>query len=378
MQPDAGITIPFWQPLVESAEAQALVRAVLESNFLNDGPLTARWEALIARRCGARYAVATTSGTAALFLSLKACEIGPGDEVLVPDVTFIATANAVQLAGATPVLVDVDESTWTLCPCAAAAAVTARTKAMLPVHVSGRAAAMPALLALAQQRGLWVIEDAAEALGSRLDGRALGTWGHAGCFSFSPNKTITTGQGGVIVTDDDTVHDRLRALKDQGRRTRGTGGADHHPTLGFNFKFTDVQAAIGMAQWGRLDDRLQRLRDIYEYYRVHLSDVPMLQLPGFRLDRGECPQWVDARVEERKALAEHLREQGMHTRPFWFPLHTQGPYQQDSERFPVSARVSREALWLPSSLTLTDDDLERVCREIHAWASKGQVAGRSA
>ena len=219
-------SLPWWLPEVTGAE-EALLREVLESNYLNEGEFTERFERAVARRVGAKHAVATTSGTSALFLSLAAAGVGPGDEVLVPDVTFIATANAVSLAGAKPVLVDIDPHNLCMDPAAMEAAITARTKAVVPVHISGRAGHLPRLVAVARARGLALIEDAAEALGSSLLGTSLGTYGLAGCFSFSPNKTITTGQGGMVVTDDDALVIRLRELKDQGRPVRGTGVFRH-------------------------------------------------------------------------------------------------------------------------------------------------------
>ena len=192
-------TIPWWRPEVGVEERDALLK-VIDSNYLNDGDVTAEFEQRSAALLGARYAVATTSGTSAIFLALKSLNVGHGDEVIVPDVTFIATANAVTLTGATPILVDVDPETLMIDPRAVERAITPRTKAVVPVHVSGRAAALEPILAIASRRGVSVVEDAAEALLSKYQGRCLGTFGVAGCFSFSPNKTVTTGQGGLVVT----------------------------------------------------------------------------------------------------------------------------------------------------------------------------------
>jgi perosamine synthetase len=356
-------SIPWWMPQIGSAELPA-VRDVLESNYLNEGDVTAAFEGRIASLVGAPYAVAVTSGTAAITLALMATGVGAGDEVIVPDLTFIATANAVVLAGARPVLVDVDPRTLNIDPEAAARAITPRTKAIVPVHVSGRAANMRAITALAQQHRLAVVEDAAEALRSRHEGRYLGTHGDAGCFSFSPNKTITTGQGGMIVTSDDRLHRRLRELKDQGRPVRGTGGDDLHPTLGFNFKLTNLQAAVGMAQLTYLETRLARQRQIYAEYSVGLRGVNGITLPGFATDLGETPQWTDALCDRRDELDEHLRSLNIHTRRFWFPLHTQEPYRRNDEAFFHSTGLCRRALWLPSAFTLTTEDITSVCNHI--------------
>jgi len=228
----------WWKPEITGAESP-LLHEVLESNFLNEGAVTEEFEKRIADKVGARYAVATTSCTTALSLSLMALGIGHGDEVIVPDMTFIATANAVTMTGAKVVLVDVDPATLSMNANSFEKAITSRTRAVIPVHVTGRAGSFASVMKMAEQYGIPVIEDAAEALGSKFNGKFLGTWGRAGCFSFSPNKTISTGQGGMIVTDDEKLVARLRELKDQGRPMRGTGGDDLHPALGFNFKFTN-------------------------------------------------------------------------------------------------------------------------------------------
>lgn len=359
-------TIHWWLPQL-TGEELPLVQEVLESNFLNEGEFTTRFERAIAQRLGAKHAVAVTSGTTALFLALAGIGVRSGDEVIVPDLTFIATANAVTLAGAAPVLVDIDPRTLTIDPASIERAVTARTKAVIPVHVSGRAADMDAILDVARRHGLVVIEDAAEAFMSRVDGRYLGTLGKAGCLSFSPNKTITTGQGGAIVTDDDALAWRLRELKDQGRRTRGTGGDDLHPSVGYNFKLTNLQAAVGLAQLSCLDVRLERQRRIYQGYARELRSLPGLSLLGFRIETGECPLWTDALVDRRDELDRYLQQRDIHCRRFWLPLHTQDPYRRPEGAFPNAMRVSRRALWLPSAFTLSDDDVRDVSEHIRRY-----------
>ena len=358
-------TIPWWQPET-GVEERERVLAVLASNYLNDGDITTEFERRMAAALGAKHAVATTSGTAAIFLSLAAHGIGRGDEVIVPDVTFIATANAVTLAGATPVLVDVDPERLTMNPEAFAAAVTTRTRAVIPVHVSGRAAAIERIVEIATARGIAVIEDAAEALRSRHRGRCLGTFGRSGCFSFSPNKTITTGQGGLVITDDGALTVRLRELKDQGRPVRGTGGNDVHASIGFNFKLTNLQAAVGVAQLERLEGRVRRLADVYRRYRELLADIDEVTVLPFDIDRGETPQWVDVLADDRDRLVEHLERCGIQSRPFWYPIHTQQPYRGVGE-FPVASRVVPKALWLPSALSLTDEDVRAVSERIREF-----------
>ena len=362
-------TIPWWHPQMTGGE-EARVVEVLRSNYLNDGGVTTEFEGRIASLFGASHAVATTSGTTAIFLALAAAGAGPGDEVIVPDVTFIATANAVRLTGATPVLVDIDPRTLNIDPDLVRQAITPRTMAIVPVHISGRSADMPALLSLAATHGLAVIEDAAEALLSDAKGRRLGTIGTAGCLSFSPNKTITTGQGGMVLTNDAAFAARLRALKDHGRPERGTGGNDEHPSLGFNFKLTNLQSAVGLAQAGLLESRVARLKQIYRGYRDGLRGIVGVTLPGFDVDGGETPQWVDAVVEQRDSLVEHLLAHSIHCRPFWYPLHSQLPYRRPDSQFPHSTRLMPKALWLPSALSLTDEDVATVCRSIRDFYAR--------
>jgi len=355
--------IPWWQPEVGGAEHE-LLRSVLDSNFLNDGELTTRFEAEIARLIGAPHAVAVTSGTTAITLALLGLGIGSGDEVVVPDVTFIATANAVTLTGAKPVLADVDAATLCLAPEALRRVLTPRTRAVVPVHVSGRGGTLAAVLAVAREHGLCVVEDAAEALGSRHGGRPLGLHGDAGCFSFSPNKTITTGQGGMIVTRDARLHARLRELKDQGRPVRGTGGDDAHPTLGFNFKFTNLQAAVGLGQLQYFARRVERQQAIYRLYRDALRDVPGVRVFPCGVDEGEIPQWTDVDADDRDGLDRHLAAAGCHCRRFWHPLHTQPPYRGPDAAYPVATRAAPRALWLPSAFQLTDAQVGRVADEV--------------
>lgn len=358
--------IDWWKPQIGSAE-QDLIQKVLSSNYINDGDVTTQFEQTLAKRLSVKHAVAVTSGTAALYLAVKALGIGPGDEVIVPDVTFIATANAVSMADATPVLVDVEPSSLNIDPQAAEKAITAKTKAIMPVHVSGRPADLNALKDLYQRRGLRMVEDAAEGLLSKYQGRCLGTIGDLGCFSFSPNKTITTGQGGLVVTNDDALHLRLRELKDQGRPVKGTGGDDIHRSVGFNFKLTNMQAAVGLGQLNYLDQRLERQRAIYRAYAEGLKDIDAVRILGFDLADGAIPQWTDVVCKQRDQLDRYLGERNMHCRRFWHPIHTQAPYRESDERYPISTRLCSQALWLPSAFTLSDADVGDVCSAIREF-----------
>lgn len=358
--------LEWWTPLMGAREKE-LVCEVLDRHFPNDGEYTDRFEAEIAKFCDVPYAVAVTSGTAAITIALLACGVGHGDEVLVPDITFIATANAVQWAGATPILVDVRQSDFMIDPVAIERAITPRTKAIVPVHVSGRSAPMQEILAIAEKYNLYVVEDTAEGLGSRLNGQALGSFGIAGTFSFSPAKTITTGQGGMVITRDADLARKLRLYKDQGRPVRGTGGADEHIALGFNFKYTNLQAAMGLAQLEDFDSRIEHQRQLFYWYQKHLPESPRLRLLNFDVEGGIVPQWVDIFVENRDSLVEFLEAHQIQPRKFWYPLHTQAPYLQSNDQFPAATHVGSGGLWLPSSLTLTEADVQTICSVIQDW-----------
>ncbi|OGG80031.1 hypothetical protein A3A39_02990 [Candidatus Kaiserbacteria bacterium RIFCSPLOWO2_01_FULL_54_13] len=355
------MTIPWWQPKVEKGDYRFIQRA-LDRNFVNEGPQAREFEERIAKLVGARYAVSATSCTAAIFLALKAAGVKAGDEVLVPDMTFIATAHAVDLLGAKVVLVDVDPQTLNIDPSKIARAITKRTRAIIPVHVTGRAADMNAITQIAKKHRLAVIEDAAEAFMSKYGKRFLGTIGDAGCFSFSPNKTISTGQGGVIVTSSKKIYEALKPLKDQGRPQRGTGGDDVHFSVGYNFKLTDLQAGAGLGQLKHLSKRLKRMKRNYALYAKHLKGIGDIRV--FPSRKGEVPQWTDIETRKRDELEKYLRSKGIDSRKYWHPIHRQRAYRQSDNKFPASTRLSYRALWLPSAFTLSDADIHTVCRAI--------------
>lgn len=355
--------ISWWQPRVEK-EDYTFIKKALDANFINEGPLVERFEREIARLAGSRYAVATTNCTSAMFLALKALGIGAGDEVIVPDITFIATANAVSLAGAKPVLVDVEPERLTIDAAAFEKAMTRKTKAVIPVHVCGRAADMPEVLRIAKKHGLAVVEDAAEALGSKQNEKQLGTFGIAGCFSFAANKTVATGQGGMIVTNDKKLYARLIPLRNQGRVDRGTGGDDIHDTVGFNFRMTDLQAGAGLGQLAHFKERTKRMRRNFKVFQRELAGAKALRIYPTDIEGGELPQWTDIEVERRDKLEAYLRRKNIDCRKYWLPIHRQKAYKESDARFPNSTRLSPRSLWLPSAFTLSDKAALTVCREI--------------
>src|SRR3989344_5677436 len=348
--------IPWWEPKIRKREHE-LIKSALDNNFPNEGKLTTLFEEKLSKLLGCRNAIAVNNGTSAMFLSLKALGIGHGDEVIVPDITFIATANAVEMTGAKPVLADISPKTLNMDPDKFADGITKKTKAVIPVHVSGRAAEIGKIMKIAEEKNIHVVEDAAEAFTSKHRGKCLGTYGIAGCLSFSAAKTITTGQGGAIMTDDDDIALRLRELKDQGRPTRGTGGADIHNSIGYNFKFTDLQAAVGLGQLEYLGERIERQKRNYKLYAEKLKDLDGISLFHFDFEGGEVPQWTDASAEKRNELDKHLRDNSIDCRRFWFSIHTQKPYKLPDTNFPNSTNMSKKAIWLPSAFTLTDSDI---------------------
>lgn len=349
------------EPWLGQEEKEELI-SVIESGWFTEAQKTREFERVFAEYVGSKHAVAVNNGTVSLFIACMALGIGVGDEVIVPDLTMIASPNSVRLAGAEPVMVDIDPKTLCIDMAASEAAITERTKAIMPVAFNGRYPDMDALLGLAHKHNLYIIEDAAQALGSRSRGKHLGTFGEIGSFSFSTPKVITTGQGGMLVTDDIFLYEKMMKIKDFGRRQKSE---DIHVMMGYNFKFTEFQAAVGLAQMKKLEWRVQRKKDMFKLYQKLLSDVPQARFVETDLE-DTSPWFIDVLLEgmDREALARALQDHGVGTRPFYPPIHTQAPYAGVKGQFPVCDDVCPRGLWLPSSVFLGDDDIGRVCDEI--------------
>jgi perosamine synthetase len=358
--------IPWWQPQIGHHEYE-LIKKVFKNNFPNEGPLTNEFEKKLATLLDIKHVITVPSGTSAIFLSLKALCIGSGDEVIVPDLTFIATANAAEMTGAKVVLVDVDPVSLTLDPECFKKAITKKTRAVIPVHVSGRPADMLTICKIAKEHNISVVEDSAEAFMSKLNGKYLGTYGRTGCFSLSPAKSITTGQGGFIAVEDEKLFISLKKLKDQGRAKRGTGGDDIHDTIGYNFKFTDLQAAVGLGQLNYLKKRLKRLQRNYQLYYKYLSDIPEVSLFDCKIKEGEIPLWTDVIVQNRNGLDEFLQKTNADCRRFWIPIHQQKAYKLPDTNFPISTKNAGNVLWLSSAYTLTDENIKTVSNLIRKF-----------
>lgn len=362
------------EPWFDDAEASALHAYMKTGGWVTEFRQTEAFEAALAKFVGARHCIATNNGTVALSMALMAVGVGPGDEVIVPDLTMIASPNSAIMIGAKPVLVDVEARTLNIDAERVAAAITPRTKAVMHVSYNGRSNDVVALAEVCRKKGVALIEDSCQSLGSYARNKAhLGTIGAIGCFSFSLPKIISTGQGGALVTNDDDLHRRLRRLKDFGR---SGGGNDIHDVIGYNFKFTDLQAVIGLEQMRKLPWRLTRKKEIWRRYRDRMAKVPGVVMLETDLDI-VSPWFIDVFVRPRAELQAHLKTLGIGTRIMYPPIHTQQAYADRRHmKFPVTEDFSPRGLWLPSSAQLTDADIDRVCAGVASFfAAAGAAAG---
>lgn len=343
-----------------------LIQQVLESGYLTTGPMTQRFEQLVAEYVGVKHAVAVSSGTTALHLALICLGIGPGDEVLVPDFTFPASANVVRHCDATPVLVDIDLATFNIDVADLEKKITSKAKAIMPVHLFGLSADMDAILALAQKHGLWVVEDAACALGAEYKGRKCGAMGDLGCFSFHPRKVITTGEGGMVVTDNDKLAERLRLLRNHAMDRRG--GERVFVDVGYNYRISDVLAAIGVAQMAKLDSIISKHLELADWYQEALSDLDMLTLPTVPEGCKHIYQTYATLLDEcinRQDVIDALRQVGIEATIGTYSVSTQPAYQP-CEVPSNSLRAHQRALALPFHTRMTRDNVTEV---VHAFTN---------
>ena len=355
------------EPVIDSKETLTLAKKVLDTNFPNEGKFTKLFEKKLSKLLRTKYAVTATSGTISIFLALKAVGVRENDEVIVPNITFPATANAVKLAGGKVVLVDVDKDNLLIDEKSLLKKINNKTKAIIPVHTSGRGSNIKEILKIAKNKKLYVIEDAAEAFMSRSGNKYLGTFGDAGCISFAPNKLITTGQGGLVITNNKSIYKKLLRLKDQGRIGQTTGGEDNYISVGYNFKYTNLQASLGLAQLKNLRERIKILKNHYKFYKKNLLENKKFKLIGFDLKRGELPLWVDAYCSKRNRLFYFLKKQGINCRYFWHPLNACKPYKQSFIGLKNSKMLRGKLMWLPSSLKLKKKDLAKICNSINKF-----------
>jgi dTDP-4-amino-4,6-dideoxygalactose transaminase len=365
--------IPYARPSITEAEI-AEVEACLRSGWLSTGPRAARFEAALAERLGVRHVVGTNTGTAALHVAVLAAGVGPGDEVITTPMTWVSTANVILHAGATPVFVDIEPGTLNIDATRIEAAVTTRTRALLPVHFAGQPCDEDALLAIARAHGLTLIEDAAHALGATYRGRPIGAIADVTMFSFHPAKNLTTAEGGALSTDRDDVAERARRLRFHGiaqspeGRFGGRGPAAYEVVeAGFKYNLTDLQAAIGLQQLARLDAMNRRRRELAAAYRERLAAVPHVA----RLDTAPYPHehaWhimvvaiePEALSIDRDAVIQALREAGVGAGLHFVPLHLQPLYRPiagDPARLPVATEAHRRILTLPLFPDMRDEDV---------------------
>jgi len=368
--------IPITRLSIGDAEATAAAEAV-RSGWLSTGKRVQQFESMVAEYVGAKHAIATSSCTTALHLALVAAGVKPGDEVICPSFSFIATANAVLYAGATPVFVDIDPATFNISPALVEAAITPRTTAILPVSQIGLAADIPAIVSIARRHGLKVVEDAAPSLGARIGEKLIGGLSDFTCFSFDPRKILTTGEGGMITTNDDEAAERLRAMRAHSasvsatvRHTASNVIFENYPEIGYNYKMTDVQGAIGIVQMGRIDEIIQERHRLADRYISLLKDEHRIQLPlepsGYR----HVYQSFCIRLLTKKSQADvmnDLAKDDIATRRI-MAIHLEPLYRGTPLRFslPETELASRETLLLPMFVGLTDAEQDTVVTSLRS------------
>lgn len=353
-------------------EEKRLVMEALDANWITEGPKCREFSERLNDLMGTKYGVFAPNGTLALYLGLCALGIGAGDEVIVPDTTFIGSANAVVMTGATPVFVDVNPRNFQIDASVCAPALSPRTRAVMPVHLYGMTVDMDNITEFASKNGLAVIEDAAQAVGVHYRGRHAGTFGDVGCFSFFADKTITTGEGGYVVCRTEETYERLLLLRNQGRLNRGSF---IHPAIGYNFRITDLQGAVGLAQIGRLDDIIRRKREILEIYSSLLEGISEVRFLELQEGSTYAPFRIVLICQDAHHLMEFLESAGIQTRTFFYPLHRQPCFQERPELFPKPGSLDdshfpnaisgyEHGMCLPVHPTLTEEEVVYICTKI--------------
>jgi perosamine synthetase len=350
------------QPRLAGNERKYVLDCIDSSWISSVGKYIGAFEEAFAKFCGVKHAISANNGTTALHLALVGLGVQPGDEVIIPTVTYIATANAVRYCGATPVLADVRQETMNLDPADIERRITPRTKGIIPVHLYGHPADMNAINDIARRYKLWVVEDAAEAHGAEVSGRRVGALGTCATFSFFGNKIVTTGEGGMVTTDDDELAARLRLFRGQGM---DLSRRYWFPVVGYNYRMTNIQAALGVAQMETIGQSISDRDRLASWYHTALAPLKgQIILPG-------CSSWArqvfwmyniflrEGSQERRDAVMRRLDESGIETRPVFYPMHVMPPYCQEGN-FPVADVWSQRGINLPTHQELTQDDVRRI------------------
>jgi perosamine synthetase len=360
--------IPVCEPFMTGNELNYVTDCIKTNWISSKGQYIDNFETGFANYCGCQYGISVTNGTTALHLALVALGIGPGDEVIIPTFTMIATAFAVAYVGAKPVLVDADPVTWNMDVNQIEAKITARTKAILPVHIYGHPCEMDEIMAIATKHNLYVIEDAAEAHGAEYKGKRVGGFGQANCFSFYANKIITTGEGGMVVTNDALIAERARSFKDL---AHSKNKRFLHTDIAYNYRMTNLQAAVGLAQFEKIEEYIDRRRSHAYLYNSILENVAGIHLPPEKAYVKNV-YWMYAILVEdefginRDELMKRLKDRGIETRDFFIPVHRQPAFLKmglfQGKSYLVADKISQQGLYLPSGSGLKDEQIQEICR----------------
>lgn len=357
--------IPPFEPWLGKEELKEVAQTI-KDNWITGGPKVKEFQEKIAKLCQVKHAIAVSNGTVALYLGLKILGIGEGDEVIVPDFTFIASANSVVLAGAKPVFIDIDAETFNLDPSKVEKVLTKNTKAILPVHIYGQAADMPKICEVAERHNLYVIEDAAQGIGVTFERKPVGGFGDVGCLSFYADKTITTGEGGMVLTNNDKLAEKCTILINQGRLKRGWY---FHEYIGYNFRLTDLQAAIGLAQLKKLPAIIRKKKRNEKLYRKYLSGVPEVKFPYLDPRGFNVPFRINILVKNPQGLLNFLERKGIGARRVFYPLHLQPCYKVKGN-FPNAIFAYERGLSLPSAANLKQREICYICDSIRSFYRK--------
>lgn len=351
------------EPSFDENERRAVASYMDGGGWITEFKKTREFEDMIARHVGAKYCSVVSNGTIALICSLYAAGVKPNDEIIVPDHTFVATPNSAEILGAKAVFVDIEKESLCIDFEKMKQAVTPKTKAVIAVSLNARhPSKFDEMAEFCREKGIALIEDAAQALGSKYNGKFLGTIGDIGCFSFSTPKIISTGQGGAIVTNDSSLIETIRKMRNFGRAS-DSSESDHFIAMGWNFKFTDLQAVIGIEQMKKLDFRVKRRKAMGRLYYELLGKIAGISLiPTNFEDTALCA--FDVLAKNRDALAKYLKQNGIGTRHFYPALHSEPVYARNNQSFPIAEEVARTGLWLPSSNNLTDEEIAYVCEKV--------------